>query len=159
MKILVMSDSHGSEENMLRAVEQSSPNLIIHLGDCVRDTECLEQSYPSIPLWRVRGNCDFDFVTPESGLEEVDGVRIFFAHGHRHGVKMNMDSFCNSVCFSGAKLGLFGHTHRAVWHQIAGIEILNPGSIGDHRNPTYAIIETTGTGAFSCRLCKLEENI
>ena len=158
MKILVLSDSHGAEENMLRAVETVSPNLIIHLGDCVRDTECLERSYPAIPLWRVCGNCDFCSPVPDSGLEEFDGVRIFFAHGHRHNVKLTLDSFCNSVCFSGAQLGLYGHTHYARWNQIAGVEILNPGSIGDRLRPSYAIVETTGNGAFSCRICKLEED-
>lgn len=158
MRILVLSDSHGSEDNMLRAVEKSAPGLIIHLGDCVRDTDCLEREYPNIPLWRVRGNCDFGSTMPESGLEEVDGVRIFFAHGHRHNVKLSMDSFCNSVCFSGAALGLYGHTHHARWNQIGGMEILNPGSIGDHCRPSYAVVETTGNGAFSCHIYNLEED-
>lgn len=158
MKILVMSDSHGREDNMLRAVEKSAPGLMIHLGDCVRDTGCLERAYPSIPLWRVRGNCDFGSQMPESGLEEVDGVRIFFAHGHRHNVKLNMDSFCNSVCFSGAQLGLYGHTHTARWNQLGGMEILNPGSIGDHFHPTYAVVETTGNGVFCCHIYELEED-
>lgn len=157
MKILVLSDSHGHKENMLRAVEKACPGLIIHLGDCVRDTYCLEEAYPNIPLWRVHGNCDFESLCPDSGIEEVDGVRIFFAHGHRHGVKINLDSFCNSVCFSGSRLGLYGHTHIPRWNRVAGIEILNPGSIGDRRRPTYAIVETTGNGAFSCRICDLEE--
>ena len=56
MKILVMSDSHGSTENMLRAVEATTPGLIIHLGDCVRDTAALELAYPHIPLYKVCGN-------------------------------------------------------------------------------------------------------
>ena len=151
MRILVLSDSHGSEDNMLRAVEKSAPGLIIHLGDCVRDTYSLERACLNIPLWRVRG-------MPESGLEEVDGVRIFFAHGHRHNVKLNMDSFCNSVCFSGAALGLYGHTHRARWNRIGGMEILNPGSIGDYLHPTFAVVETTGNGAFSCHIYDLKED-
>ena len=158
MKILVMSDSHGNEENMLRAVEKTSPALIIHLGDCSRDTRCLDKHYPNIPLWKVRGNCDFGSFEPDSGLEEVDGVRIFFAHGHNHNVKMNMDSFLNSVGFSGSALGLYGHTHRARWNSVAGMEILNPGSIGDHYHPTYAVIETVGNGAFSCHIYDLEED-
>ncbi len=158
MKILVMSDSHGKKENMLRAVEKTAPGLIIHLGDCVRDTVCLEQHYPSIPLWRVRGNCDLCDLAPESGLEEVDGVRIFFAHGHRHNVKINLDSFCNSVCFSGSRLGLYGHTHVPRHNQLGPIEILNPGSIGDYRRPTYALVETTGTGTFSCHIYDLEDD-
>ena len=158
MKILVMSDSHGNEENMLRATEKTSPALIIHLGDCSRDTRCLDKHYPNIPLWKVRGNCDFGSFEPDSGLEEVDGVRIFFAHGHNHNVKMNMDSFLNSVGFSGSALGLYGHTHRAGWNAVAGMEILNPGSIGDHYHPTYAVIETVGNGAFSCHIYDLEED-
>lgn len=157
MKILVMSDSHGSTGNMLRAVEKTSPSLIIHLGDCVRDTDALEREYPAIPLYRVCGNCDFGSVMPESGLEEIDGVRVFFAHGHRHNVKLSMNSFCNSVHFSGAQLGLYGHTHRARWKQVGSIEILNPGSIGDHLHPTYAVIETNN-GTFSCRTYDLEED-
>ena len=158
MKILVMSDSHGRTDNMLRAVEKSSPAIIIHLGDCVRDCDALRENYPDIPLWQVRGNCDYASFEAESGLEELDGVRIFFAHGHRHTVKLNLDSFCNSVCFSGSALGLFGHTHRAMHRCIGGIEILNPGSIGDHLRPSYAIVETVGNGAFSCRIYELEED-
>ncbi len=158
MKILVMSDSHGNEGNMLRAVEKNSPELIIHLGDCVRDTDCLERHYPNVLLWRVQGNCDFCSIAPDSGLEEVDGLRIFFAHGHRHNVKMNLDSFCNSVCFSGAQLGLYGHTHTARHLQLGAIEILNPGSIGNHRRPTYALVETAGNGVFSCHIYDLEDD-
>ena len=156
MKILVLSDSHGNIANMLRAVEKTAPGLIIHLGDCVRDADKLEQECPNIPLYKVRGNCDLAPHMPESGLEEIDGVRIFFAHGHRHGVKINMDSFCNSAYFSGARLGLYGHTHIARWKQFGSMEILNPGSIGDHRKPTYATVETNH-GAFSCHIHDLED--
>lgn len=156
MKILVLSDSHGNTENMRCAVEKTAPGLIIHLGDCVRDTASLEQAYPNIPLYRVCGNCDFGSVIPDSGIEEVDGVRIFFAHGHRHNVKLNMNSFCNSVHFSGSDLGLYGHTHRARWQQVGNIEILNPGSIGDALHPSYAVVET-GKGTFSCHIYDLED--
>ena len=34
MKILVLSDSHGAVSPMEQAVEQTSPDLILHLGDC-----------------------------------------------------------------------------------------------------------------------------
>ena len=33
MKILVLSDSHGNMENMVRAVDLTQPRLILHLGD------------------------------------------------------------------------------------------------------------------------------
>ena len=39
MKYLVLSDSHGNVDNMVRAVEREKPDGIIHLGDCWRDAE------------------------------------------------------------------------------------------------------------------------
>ena len=43
MKILVLSDSHGNLSNMVRAVDQSAPRMILHLGDCWRDGEKLHE--------------------------------------------------------------------------------------------------------------------
>ena len=37
MEILVLSDSHGKVDHMVRAVEQFHPRQVLHLGDCVRD--------------------------------------------------------------------------------------------------------------------------
>ena len=61
MKILVFSDSHGNEDNMVRAVERERPSTldaIVHLGDGWRDAEALHRLYPRIPLEQVPGNCD-----------------------------------------------------------------------------------------------------
>lgn len=54
MKILVLSDSHGAVSPMEQAVEQTSPDLILHLGDCWRDGERLHDRFPSIPWNRFR---------------------------------------------------------------------------------------------------------
>ena len=59
MKVLVLSDSHGNLSNMMRAVEQESPRMILHLGDCWRDGERLHDRFPSLPLEQVYGNCDY----------------------------------------------------------------------------------------------------
>lgn len=51
MKILVFSDSHGNEDNMIRAVERERPftlDAIVHLGDGWRDAEALHRLYPQI---------------------------------------------------------------------------------------------------------------
>ena len=58
MKILVLSDSHGNIDNMIRAVERESPRAIFHLGDCWRDGQRLHQRFPGIPFEQVPGNCD-----------------------------------------------------------------------------------------------------
>lgn len=59
MKYLVLSDSHGNVDNMVRAVELVKPHGIIHLGDGWRDVEELRELFPSLPLEQVPGNCDF----------------------------------------------------------------------------------------------------
>ena len=71
MKILVLSDSHGAVSPMEQAVEQTSPDLILHLGDCWRDGERLHDRFPSIPLEQVPGNCDFRPTEPAERLLEL----------------------------------------------------------------------------------------
>ena len=82
MKILVLSDSHGAVSPMEQAVEQTSPDLILHLGDCWRDGERLHDRFPSIPLEQVPGNCDFRPTEPAERLLELRGKRILLCHGH-----------------------------------------------------------------------------
>ena len=53
MKYLVLSDSHGNVDNMVRAVELTKPDGIIHLGDGWRDAEELHTLYPRLPLEQV----------------------------------------------------------------------------------------------------------
>ena len=62
-----------------------------------------------------------------------------------------MDKFCTSVWCSGSALGFYGHTHRPLWQEIRGMQILNPGSIGDYGVNTYAVIETDN-GSFTARI-------
>jgi len=50
MEILVLSDSHGKVDHMVRAVEQFHPRQVLHLGDCVRDAQALERQFPQLPL-------------------------------------------------------------------------------------------------------------
>ena len=137
MNIAVFSDSHGDTANMCRAIEAYEPDHILHLGDGVRDAAAVAARYPGIPLQNVAGNCDLTPEdVPQSLLIELGGVRIFAAHGHRHGVRMSLDSFLNSVHCSGAKLGLFGHTHEAVRRDFGSIQIFNPGRCGQGPRPT-----------------------
>ena len=90
MKILVLSDSHGAVSPMEQAVEQTSPDLILHLGDCWRDGERLHDRFPSIPLEQVPGNCDFRPTEPAERLLELRGKRILLCHGHTYGVKQSL---------------------------------------------------------------------
>ena len=44
MKILVLSDSHGRKEPMVRCVEREQPRHILFLGDGIRDAWALQRT-------------------------------------------------------------------------------------------------------------------
>lgn len=54
MKILVLSDSHGAVSPMEQAVEQTSPDLILHLGDCYGTGNGSTTGFPPSPWNRFR---------------------------------------------------------------------------------------------------------
>ena len=156
MLLAVFSDSHGRPGLMRRAVETRRPDHIVFLGDGLRDAERLGREFPQIPLLRLRGNCDWDAVdAQESALFELAGVRIFAAHGHRHGVKMGLEGFANSVHCSGAVLGLYGHTHIPRITETHGLTLMNPGSVG--YEGSYGLVRLEN-GVFQCEVVTDYEN-
>ena len=157
MKILVLSDSHGTLRYMQTAIEVNSPNYIIHLGDHSRDIEELKRMYPMLPITCVRGNCDFsDIDAPEQRLAEYDGIRIMMTHGHRYGVKNGLLRYYMAAKENQVDIALFGHTHLAYCEEKDGLWLLNPGSCGSVR-PTCGIIEISG-GKVVCRNKAISES-
>ena len=158
MLIAVFSDSHGNTDRMLRLTELHRPDAVIFLGDVVRDIEKVRGRFPETAFYIVRGNCDGALPGYEDSLIlDLGGARIFCAHGHNHGVKYGLDKFGTSVLCSGSVLGLYGHTHRALYHESDGIQILNPGSIGDGQCPTYGLVSIEN-GSVTCRILDYKEN-
>lgn len=155
MTILVLSDSHGSVENMARAVERTSPRMILHLGDCWRDAEQLRLLFPAIPTEQVPGNCDFRPGEPAERLLFVEDRRILLCHGHTYGVKQSLVSAGFAAQEKAVDLFLFGHTHRPLWDQRGKTTFLNPGSIGS-LHPTYAVVRLEA-GRMDARIFDLDE--
>ena len=147
MRILVLSDSHGAVEACRQAVEQSTPDQILHLGDCVRDAERLHALFPAIPLTGVPGNCDWADADNPERLIELGGVRILMMHGHTRGVKSSAMNACYAARECGAQILLFGHTHRPLVDWDGTLWVMNPGSIRDRR--TYGVITLEG-GKIDC---------
>lgn len=140
MKLLVLSDSHGNVENMGRAVDLTQPRLILHLGDCWRDGEKLHRLFPEIPLEQVPGNCDCRPMEPAERLLFLEDKRVLICHGHTYGVKQSLISAGYAAEEQRLDLFLFGHTHRPLWDWRGRTQFVNPGSIGDYRRPTYAVV-------------------
>ena len=147
MKILVLSDSHGSVDNMARAVELTSPQLLLHLGDCWRDAEALRDLFPHLELIQVPGNCDLRPGEPLERQLDIQGKRILMCHGHTYHVKMGPGAAIRAAREAGAGLLCFGHTHEALCEFQNGLWIVNPGAAGSLVQPTYAVAVLEEGGA------------
>lgn len=128
MKILIISDTHGSINSILKDIKKYQPDRIIHLGDYVEDGIVLANEL-NIPTTIVRGNGDYlskDFNYDE--VIEISGKKFFLTHGHKYNVNFSL----NNLFYKGQELEvdyiLFGHTHRPIIDKYNDITIMNPGS-------------------------------
>lgn len=154
MKILVLSDSHGSMAFMRRCIFVLKPDHVIHLGDHIEDAKTLETENPHIRFHAVPGNCDtFRFYgrEPEILCYPIAGVKMFMTHGHRHGVKSDPSAVIAQAKAQGAAVVLYGHTHCAVCRQEPeGLWIVNPGSCRD--TATAALIQVSDEKISACSI-------
>lgn len=145
MRLLIISDTHGNINSILRDIKDKKPDRILHLGDYVEDGIKLGEKL-NIPTTIVRGNGDFlskDFNYDE--VIEIGGKKFFLTHGHKYNVNFNL----NNIFYKGKEVGadyiLFGHTHIPIIETIDNITIMNPGSPiyprGINNRRTFGIIE------------------
>ena len=128
-KILVLSDSHGNVDNMVKAVERTHPDMMIHLGDCWADAQKLKAKFFRIPLEQVPGNCDCS-QEPQERVLLVEGKKILICHGHSFNVKASCLGLQYAAEEKKVDVALFGHTHRVFYDNHNHVMYLNPGSIG-----------------------------
>ena len=158
MKICVFSDSHGYAGNMIKAVRLENPALCFFLGDGEMDLVTLRGSYPDLPIYTVRGNCDLRSTQPLILNAVVSGFRFYAVHGHQHEVKYDdsVRELCYAALRADADVVLFGHTHLPYLDHHLGMEIMNPGSIGKVKNPSYGLL-TIEDGKLSVEIRYLKE--
>ena len=140
INILVVSDSHGNIDNMRRAVELIRPDMLLHLGDGLRDAEALSGLFPTLHMETVPGNCDYRRDEPAERVILAGGRRIMLCHGHTLGVKNELGLLLRSALERGADAVLFGHTHKPFVDIRRGVVMLNPGSIGSAARPTFGTL-------------------
>lgn len=129
MLIAVMSDTHGNSEAVDRAVELANEaDVIIHLGDVISDVDRIKRSFKKSVIC-VPGNCDYNSFDEREKLIELDGVKLLLCHGDRYRVDMGLISLKYRASEVGAKIALFGHTHRSLIIEEDGILFMNPGSV------------------------------
>jgi len=154
LNILVFSDSHGHGDRIEDVLRRQivPPDAVFFLGDGLRDLAWINTA--GSPLYSVRGNCDFYSAdtTDDEILINIDGVRIFAAHGHRYSVKSGYEAMAAKAATLGADIMLFGHTHEPLsetlqeGEAVGGVtltkmlHILNPGSIGSYGGATFGTV-------------------
>ena len=154
MRILVMSDSHGRGENMIRCVEQVEPQHVLFLGDGLSDFAALRRRFPDLPMDAVPGNCDWSSTEEPERFIELGGKRILMLHGHTRGVKYSLMNANYAARELGADVLLYGHTHCPMVDFDGTLYVMNPGSIGDRHAPSYGII-TINRETFDCSTYRL----
>ena len=81
-RIFVFSDSHRYVRSMYAAMEDGKPDLVLHLGDMLRDAEELSYAYPQQSIVMVPGNCDGWTTQPLQKLLDIQGKKLLLSHGH-----------------------------------------------------------------------------
>ena len=151
MKAAVFSDTHGSTSLMLQAIRRWRPDVVIHLGDYDRDTSMIKSEFPDVALYAVAGNCDLFPSFPYTDTVPLGPVKAFITHGHIY----NVDSLVYAAQEEGAKLAMFGHTHRPYYEDIGGVTVINPGTAGKGTSLTWAKVEVFDNGGITCQILPL----
>ncbi len=150
MKIVVLSDTHGKINTAINIIEQQKPDMIIHLGDLVRDAIDLENIFKEIKIEYVAGNNDFYTNAPYEKELNIENKKILIIHGHKYRVKYGIDDIILKAKNERLDSILFGHTHESYEYTKDGILYFNPGSLTLPRsNKTYGLLEVRNGNIYS----------
>lgn len=139
MKVLVISDSHGKLDRLISIYEEEKPDVVLCAGDFSEDGEELSFIYPNSKYYIVKGNCDYyDIKSEDEMVIELEGHRVFLAHGHHYGVKQLYDLIEKRGMELNCDIVVFGHTHRQYLEIKEGITLFNPGAV---MNRDYGVIK------------------
>ena len=145
MKVLIVSDTHGRDENLEEAVLREAPfDYLIHCGD-VEGREIFIEALAECPCIIVAGNNDF--FTDLSHEEEItlEGHKMLVTHVHYYFVSRNHDRLVEKAREDNCQIAMYGHTHTPVIEEEDGILVINPGSLTyprqRGRRPSYAVME------------------
>ena len=160
MKVLIVSDTHGREQNLAEALEQTGPiDQLIHLGDVEGGAEHIRELAGDAPAAIIAGNNDFFCDLPNERFFTLGGHRIFMTHGHGYFVHSGTLYLKREARKKGADIVMFGHTHKPYMEEDNELLVLNPGSLSlprqEGHRPTYIVMEIADDGQISYELCYL----
>ena len=140
MKIIVVSDTHGSYRNFKKVMQMHrSADIVVHCGDSRDELDKIMTDYPNMRFYAVKGNCDFGTALPVTEIFTVQGVSFFATHGHIYNVKYGLFDIDRAARKKQANIVLYGHTHIANDAVRDGVRFFNPGSLGYGKS--FGVIE------------------
>lgn len=136
-RVLIMSDSHGRNENVQRAIEKAGKiDLMIHLGDVGREYLQVERM-SGVPTYMVAGNNDYGGFLKDMCIIYIGSHKVLLTHGHRYGVHFGVDRLRYLALENECDIVMYGHTHVPFLDDGEDVTILNPGSISLPRQMGY----------------------
>ena len=143
MKLLMFSDSHGNEQAMRRAME-AHPDAtgVVFLGDGAAEALRLSAEDDPRPWHIVSGNCDVDRRLVRRDVISFGGHRIYITHGHAEHVKSDLLRLSFAALEQDCEAAFYGHTHIPDTTFYNGVQLFNPGSIG--QSGAYGTAEIRG---------------
>lgn len=150
MKILIVSDTHRHNTNVLNVVEKVKPiDLLVHCGDIEGSEDIIAQA-AGCPVQIVQGNNDFWSGMPREKEFLIGEYKVWLTHGHNYYVSMNYETIKQEARSREVDIVMCGHTHKPVVDISPDLTLINPGSMSfprqEGRKPSYIIMEIDKAG-------------
>ncbi|MDO4293033.1 MAG: metallophosphoesterase [Eubacteriales bacterium] len=153
MKILIVSDTHGRDGNLIDVLDLAGPvDMLVHCGD-VEGSEDFIREIAGCPVHMVAGNNDFFTDLPREEEFLIGDYQVWLTHGHNYYVSVGDDFIREEAASRGADIVMYGHTHRPLIElakEPGEVTAINPGSISyprqEGRRPSYILMELDREG-------------
>ena len=132
MRILVISDSHGRNDDIEGVLKQVGDiDMMIHCGDVERGDSYIRE-IAGCPVVMVAGNNDYYLDLPGEEEIRLGDYKVLVTHGHNYYVNSGVDYLREHALEFGYDVVMYGHTHVPYIEIGDDVTILNPGSISTH---------------------------
>jgi putative phosphoesterase len=150
IKIAVISDTHmGRLPSWLDAVYAKwlgPADILVHCGD-ITSVETWSYFMQHDNFICVRGNCDWEPQLVDQ-LELANTFRVgplTIGATHGWGSRNQVAAKVAQAFGPDYDLVCYGHTHKRDWSIVEGIQLLNPGSLGESGSLALVAVEDSGT--------------
>ena len=131
--ILIVSDYHKKEAEVLSLIKKYNPKYTL----CCGDGESHDEFYLKNEIISVKGNCDYANL-PLVKVIEIKGKKFLLTHGHLYDVYFDIFKLYLLAKEHNADYVLYGHTHMQLLEEYEGVTFINPGAL---KEGNYALID------------------